>query len=64
MSHRRTNGFTAAAALAADDPRRYVVLDLANGVAPGPLRLHFYDLAPSEGHRLVGIERPDSSSAP
>jgi len=54
----------AAAALAADDPRRYVVLDLANGVAPGPLRLHFYDLAPSEGHRLVGIERPDSSSAP
>lgn len=50
--------------LAADDPPRYVVLDLVNGVSPGPLRLHFYDLGADEGHRLVGIERPESGSPP
>jgi hypothetical protein len=42
-----------------DDPSRYVVVDLQNGVAEGPLRAHFYDLGPTKGLKLVGIERPD-----
>ncbi len=42
-----------------DDPLRYAVLDVQNGVAKGPLRMHFYDLGPARGFRLVGIERPD-----
>ena len=40
-----------------DHPERYAVVDLLNGVAPGPLRMHFYDLGP-KGFKLVGIERP------
>ena len=43
---------------------RYVVVDIVNGVAPGPLRVHLYDLGPTRGFRLVGIERPDDDSAP
>jgi hypothetical protein len=43
---------------------RYVVVDLVNGVAPGPLRVHLYDLGPKRGFRLVGVERPDDDSAP
>ena len=43
---------------------RYVVVDILNGVAPGPLRVHLYDLGPRRGFRLVGIERPDDDSAP
>jgi hypothetical protein len=43
---------------------RYVVVDLFNGVAAGPLRAHLYDLGPRRGFRLVGIERPDDDSAP
>lgn len=50
--------------LADDDARRYVVLDLHNGVAPGPLRAHLYDLGMARGHRLVGIERPASGARP
>jgi hypothetical protein len=46
-----------------DAPERYVVLDITNGYAPGPLRLHLYDLGEG-GYRLVGIERPDTLSAP
>jgi hypothetical protein len=41
------------------DPARYAVLDVQNGVAPGPLRMHFYDLGADRGYKLVGIERPD-----
>jgi hypothetical protein len=52
------------ARLADDDARRYVVLDLYNGVAPGPLRAHLYDLGAARGHRLVGIERPKSGARP
>jgi len=48
----------------ADDARRYAVLDVSNGVAPGPLRLHFYDQGKTQGYRLVGIERPQGSSSP
>jgi hypothetical protein len=40
-----------------DAAERYVVLDITNGYAPGPLRLHLYDLGP-QGYRVAGIERP------
>ena len=39
---------------------RYVVVEIENGQAKGPLRAHLYDLGPSGGLRLVGIERPES----
>lgn len=45
--------------LADDDRSRYVVVRIANGSAPGPLVVHLYDLGPTRGLRLVGIERPD-----
>ncbi len=41
-------------------PERYLVVDVLNGVAEGPLRAHLYDLGP-KGHKLVGIERPDDT---
>lgn len=47
------------AGLPDEHPERYLVADLTNGVAPGPLRAHLYDLGPEKGFRLVGIERPD-----
>ena len=47
-----------------DSASRYVVIDILNGVAPGPLRAHLYDLGPRRGFRLVGIERPDDDSPP
>ncbi|MEI9951738.1 MAG: hypothetical protein WDO74_22855 [Pseudomonadota bacterium] len=50
--------------VAPDDARRYVIVDLENGYARGPLRVHLYDLGPSLGYRLVGVERPDSASRP
>lgn len=44
-----------------DTPRgsleRYFVLDLHNGHAPEPLRVHLYDLG-REGYQLAGLERP------
>jgi hypothetical protein len=42
----------------ADDPRRYVVVSIKNGISAGPILLHFYDLGSERGLRLVGIERP------
>ena len=42
-----------------DDPRRYVVVRINNGVAPGPLVAHLYDLGLPRGYRLVGLERPE-----
>jgi hypothetical protein len=39
------------------------VVDLQNGIAPGPLRAHFYDLG-DKGFKLVGIERPSDSDQP
>lgn len=50
--------------LPADSLERYVVLDLTNGYAPGPLRLHLYDLGPSGGYHLAGIERPEKLARP
>jgi hypothetical protein len=47
-----------------DSPARYVVVDVQNGKAKGPLRAHLYDLGPTKGFRLVGIERPDDASPP
>jgi hypothetical protein len=47
-----------------DSASRYVVVDIFNGVAPGPLRAHLYDLGPRRGFRLVGLERPDDDSPP
>lgn len=42
----------------ADDARgRYVIVQLTNGVAPGPLAVHLYDLGPARGFKLAGIER-------
>ena len=42
---------------------RYVVVDITNGYAPGPLRAHLYDLGDA-GYRLVGIERPTDLTPP
>ncbi|HKY38164.1 MAG TPA: hypothetical protein VJN18_19610 [Polyangiaceae bacterium] len=44
-------------------PERYVVVDVTNGYAPGPLRVHLYDLGAS-GYRLAGIERPEKLRPP
>jgi hypothetical protein len=41
-----------------DASSRYVVVEVKNGSAEGPLRAHLYDLGPKRGLRLVGIERP------
>ncbi len=44
----------------ADDARaRYVVVRVSDGVAAGPLVIHLYDLGPSRGYRLAGLERPE-----
>ena len=55
---------TLPASLPESAPERYVVLDIGNGYAPGPLRLHLYDLGERGGFRLVGIERPASLAPP
>jgi hypothetical protein len=47
-----------------DDPSRYLVIDISNGYAPGPLRAHLYDLGPTRGFRLVGLERPEDARPP
>ncbi len=46
--------------LADAHPERYLVVDILNGIAEGPLRAHLYDLG-SKGYKLVGIERPDDT---
>ena len=59
IPHRASDG-----GAADDDASRYVIVDLANGQAPGVLRAHLYDLGPKKGFALVGIERPWGSSPP
>jgi hypothetical protein len=41
------------------DPSRYVRLAVRDGVAAGPLFAYLYDLGPSRGFRLVGLDRPE-----
>jgi len=41
-----------------DDASRYVGVAIEDGVARGPLLAYLYDLGPSRGFRLVGLERP------
>ena len=59
IPHRATDG-----GVADNDPSRYVIVDLANGQVPAPLRAHLYDLGPKKGFVLVGLERPSSTSPP
>jgi hypothetical protein len=42
-----------------DAPERYVRVSVRDGVAGGPLVAHLYDLGPTRGYRLVGLQRPD-----
>jgi hypothetical protein len=42
-----------------DAPGRYVRVRIEDGVAEGPLIAHLYDLGPTRGYRLVGLERPE-----
>jgi hypothetical protein len=46
-----------------DAAERYVVLDVTNGYAPGPLRLHLYDQG-AAGYQLAGVERPEELKRP
>jgi len=39
---------------------RYAVIDVNNGIAEGPLRVHVYDLG-AKGFKMVGIERPEDN---
>jgi hypothetical protein len=41
-----------------DAAERYAVVTIEDGVAEGPLLAHLYDLGPTRGYRLVGVERP------
>ncbi len=59
VAHRATDG-----GIPDNDASRYVVVDLANGQAPGILRAHLYDLGPKKGFVLVGVERPWGHSPP
>jgi hypothetical protein len=45
--------------IADDDPARYVRVRIEDGAARGPLVAHLYDLGPTRGYRLAGLERPD-----
>ena len=42
-----------------DAPERYVRVWIRDGVARGPLVAHLYDLGPTRGYRLAGLERPE-----
>ncbi len=50
--------------LAMNAPERYVVVDITNGYAAGPLRVHLYDLGEGVGYRLAGLERPNALTRP
>ena len=39
------------------DPSRYVIVTIGNRFAKYPLEVHLYDLGPSRGVRVVGVER-------
>jgi hypothetical protein len=42
-----------------DAPQRYFGVAIADGVARGPLVAYLYDLGPTRGYRLAGLERPE-----
>ena len=42
-----------------DDATRYVRVVIRDGVAAGRLVVHLYDLGPSRGFRVVGLDRPE-----
>jgi hypothetical protein len=42
-----------------DAAERYVRVTIADGVARGSLVAHLFDLGPTRGYRLAGIERPE-----
>jgi hypothetical protein len=44
-----------------DAQERYVVVTITDGVAPGPLLAHLYNLGAERGYRLVGLERPEGA---
>ena len=46
-----------------DDPSRYAVVLIANHFAKYPLAVHLYDLGPSRGLRIVGLERLEQTRA-
>jgi len=50
-----------AASLRDDAPERYLMVSISNGVAPGPLLVHLYDLGAVRGFRVVGLERPEAA---
>jgi hypothetical protein len=54
LGHRVADG-----GVADDDESRYVRVRIEDGVAPGPLLAYLYDLGPTRGFRLVGLERPE-----
>ena len=41
-----------------DAPERYVRVSIEDGVAAGSLNVYLYDLGPTRGYRLAGLERP------
>jgi hypothetical protein len=47
-----------------DDASRYLIVDISNGYARGPLRAHLYDLGRRRGFRLVGLERREGEEPP
>jgi len=42
-----------------DSPERYVRVTIDDGVARAPLRAYLYDLGPTRGYFLAGVERPE-----
>jgi hypothetical protein len=42
-----------------DAPERYVGVTVEDGIAEGPLLAYLYDLGPTRGYRLAGLERPE-----
>ncbi len=42
-----------------DAAARYVRVTIADGIARGSLVAHLYDLGPTRGYRLAGLERPE-----
>jgi hypothetical protein len=49
------------ATLPDESPERYRVVSISNGVAPGPLLVHLYELGAARGFRVVGLERPEAA---